>query len=372
MLLMIIDLTFVHQRPNAVSFFWSVSGSLSLVAMALVPELVKLYSSWRFFYTFWCIASIAALVLAFFCYEETYFVRPAVALDGQILVQSATEKYRIYEDWDQVPGGKRPSEALDGHQKQFTLKRYKFWGTITRGGWRRMLASYPQIVLCICNPLIFWVALLNSVNFGAMLSLGETYAAVLSASPYHLSMNNIALVNLAGAVGAVLGWPASGILISKVSQRLAKRNGGVRDAEYYLPAYVLPVLASAASVVLYGLAVQLRWHYIFIYISYLLNSFGTVSMGAANTLWVTEAFPRWAAGGLVVVGGGSYIVSFGISFVILPWVDSQGYAKANIEIGILLLVIGGLLIPVALWGKSLRHYINRRWVRYEVGALRPQ
>jgi hypothetical protein len=235
-----------------------------------------------------------------------------------------------------------------------------------------MLVCYPQILLCICNPLIFWVSLLNSANFGGMLSIGMTYAAVLNASPYNLPINSIALVNVAGAFGALTGWPITGILFSKVAQRLAKRNGGVRDAEHYLPAYTLPVLASTMSVVLYGLTVQLKWHYIFVYISYFLNTFATISMGVANTLWVTEAFPRWAAGGIVVVGGGSYITSFGMSFLILPWVKSQGYAKANIEIGIIIAVIGGLLIPVALWGKGFRHYINRRWVRYEVGALRPQ
>jgi len=369
MLLMIIDLTFIHQRPHAIAFFWSVGSFINLVCLAFTPELVQINSTWRSFYFIWSIPSIIALVLAFLFYEETYFVRPAVAFDGRILVQTATEKFRIYDDWEQVPGGKRLPEVLDGPT---TTRKLNFWGTVPRGGWRRMLVCYPQILLCICNPLIFWVALLNAVNFGGMFSIGTTYAAVLSAKPYELSINSIALVDIAGAFGALTGWPVTGILISKVAERLARRNGGVRDAEYYLPAYALPVLASTMSLILYGLTAQFKWHYIFIYISYFLNTFASISMGIANTLWVTEAFPRWFAGGIVVVGGGSYVVSFGMSFLILPWVNSQGFAKANIEIGIIILVIGGLLIPVALWGKSLRHYINRRWVRYEVGALRPQ
>jgi MFS family permease len=369
---MIIDLTFIHQRPQAIAFFWSVGSFISLVCLALVPQFVKIGNSWRSFYLVWVIPGIVALVLAFFFYEETYFVRPAVAFDGRVLVQTATEKVRIYDDWDEVPGGKALPDVPDDSQWKAISRKLKFWGTVRRGGWRKMMACYPQILLCMCNPLIFWVALLNAIVFGGMLSIGMTYVAILSAPPYNLDINIIALVNLAGGFGALLGWPATGILTSKVSRRLAMRNGGVRDAEHYLPAYILPVLAGAASVILYGLTAQLKWHFIFVYISYFLNTFTTISMGVANTLWVTEAFPRWAAGGIVVVGGGSYIASFGMSYLILPWVKSQGYAKENIQIGVMILVIGGLLIPVALWGKSFRHYINRRWAPYEVGALRPQ
>jgi hypothetical protein len=66
------------------------------------------------------------------------------------------------------------------------------------------------------------------------------------------------------------------------------------------------------------------------------------------------------------------VISSGISFAILLWINSQGFACANIEIGVLTLVVGLLLIPVAFWGKSLRQYIHGRWAMNEGGALRPQ
>jgi MFS family permease len=369
---MIIDITFIPQRPNAITIFWSLGSVVVLVCLSVVPEISKAGDSWRTFYIIWTVPSGIAFLLAFLFFPETYFLRPAIAFDGYILVQSATEKIKLYKDWDEVPGGKALPDIPSSSSWSAALRRLQIFSSIN-GGWKAMAACYPQILMCLLNPLILWVALLNAVVFGGMMSIGITYATVLSAAPYNLPMNIIALVNLAAAVGALLAWPASGLLINRISRRLAIRNAGVRDAEHYLPAFILPILTGAASVILYGITAQNHFHYIFIYISYALNTFASIGLGIANTLWVTEAFPRWAAPALVIVGGGSYVTSFGMSFAVLPWVGGEGYLRENVEIGVLILVIGCLGIPVAKWGKPLRLWIHGRWgMGSESGALRPQ
>jgi MFS family permease len=368
---MVIDITFIHQRPQIISIFWAVGGVIILALLSLTPEIVQAGGSWRTFYRVWTIPSALAFILAFFFYPETYFQRPAVAFDGHIVVQSATEKIQIYKDWDEVPGGKSlPDIPYDS----FILARLKELSTFrtVKGGWKAMSLCYPQILMCLLNPLIFWVALLNAVVFGSMMSIGMTYTTLLSAPPYNLPMNVIALVNLAAAVGALLAWPASGLLIARISRHLAIRNAGVRDAEHYLPAFILPILTASASVILYGFAGHYKLHYMFIYLSYALNTFATVGFGTANTLWVTEAFPRWAAPAIVIVGGGSYITSFGMNYLIVPWMKREGILRENVEIGLMILVVGCLGVPIAKWGKGLRLWIHGRWgMRTESGALRP-
>jgi len=326
---MAIDLTFIHQRPQAIAMLWRIVGFVTGIIFSLFPQLIQAGASWRTFYLIWFIPLAVSVALAFFFFPETYFIRPAVAFDGHILVQSATEKVQIYQDWEEVPGGK----ALPDTPNQSPwIQDLKFWGT-TRGGWRAMLMCYPQILGCLINPLIFWVAILNAIVFGSMVSIGETYVAILAVAPYSLNFRIVALVNLAGALGCLLAWPAAGIMIARVSRRLAMSNGGVRDAEHYLPAFILPIIGGTASIILYGLTAEQKWHFIFFYISFGLNSFTFTSLATANTLWITEAFPHWAAPALVVINGGGYMASFGISFAIQPWVASQGIEGANIEIG---------------------------------------
>ena len=371
MLLMIIDLTFIHQRPQAIAFFWGVGGFFVFLILALIPEINHGNLDWRAFYTIFIIPCGLAVAFAFLFYPETYFLRPAVAFDGRVLVQSASEKVHIYEDWRAIPEGKTLPDTPSQSMWRSTMKGLKFWGQ-TGSGWKGMWACFPQILLCFCNPMIFWVALLNAIVFGSMMTIGETYALTLSSAPYNLSNNIIGLVNLTAAFGALMSWPAAGLMIARISRGLAVKNGGVRDAEHYLPAFIVPIISGIAGLVLYGLTVQYKWHPAGVYIAYLLNSLCSSSLTTANTLWVTEAFPSWAAPALVVVGGVSYTLSFGTSYAIVPWIRSQGHLGTNLEIAGMILVVGGMIVPLAFWGKSLRQYIHGKWGMNQAGALRPQ
>jgi hypothetical protein len=362
-------MTFIHQRPHAIAFIWSiVGGVIPFTILAIIPQIPNSLTNWRSMYLYWAIPGGISVLLAVFFFPETYFLRPAVAFDGRVFAQTASEKIHIYEGWEEVPGGK----ALPDKPETSTVgSRLKVWGK-TSGGWKAMWACYPQILLCFCNPLIFWIALLNAVVLGGVMSISETFVTLLSSEPYALPSQVIGLVHISAALGSVLAWPASGIMVTSISRRLAMRNSGVRDAEHYLPAFALPILSAVISAVLYGLTAQYKWHWIWIFVVAAFNSFGFGGLATANTLWVTEAFPRWAAPALVVVGGGSYVVSFGTSYLIIPWVKSQGYLKTNIEIGIIILVIGGIAVPVSFWGKSLRQFIHGKWGMSAAGALRPQ
>jgi len=369
-LLMVIDLTFIHQRPQAIAMVWTLVGATNMSILSLVPQMTQNTTKWRLFYDIWIIPIAISCLVAFFFFPETYFLRPAVAFDGRILLQSATEKVQIYPDWEAAAMEKNLPDTPQSGWK-LKIRELKFWG-MNDGGWSAMRHCYVQILLCFVNPLVFWVMVLNSLVFAGMISIGITYTSVLTAPPYNMPANLISLVNLAGAVGSFMAWPVCGLLTSSIIRRLAMRNGGVREAEFYLPAFILPVFVTAASLILYGFTVQYQHHFILIYISYALNAFGFVSAATANTIWVTEAFPRHAAAALTVVVGGSYSASFGMSYAILPWIESQGRANAELELAIMIIFVGCIGIPVAFWGKKVRQSIGGKSAGNESGALRPQ
>ncbi|KAJ0162584.1 putative MFS-type transporter [Colletotrichum tanaceti] len=406
-ILIVIDLTFIDERPNALGMFWSIGCSGGLLALPSVTPLSS--PGWRSFYTAWLGPCLAVLVCAFFFLPETYFVRPAVAFNGRILVQDGSEMVQMCDDWDQVPGKDHqmipdkksyddddsasgslsPSTSTSAApvaaaatatgQAASVVPESRWQGMVRRwgvrksgAGFREMWTCYVQTMLCACNPLVFWVAILNALNFGAMLFIGGTYAVVMSQPPYNLPERVVSMVNPVSAIGSLLAWPVSTILTSRVARRLTLRNGGFRDAEHYLIAFLPPILAGAGSVFLYGLTVHYKWNFIWIFVSYLVNSFSAASFGIASTLWVTEAFPRWAAPAMIIVGGAGYMLSFATSYAVTPWLESQGYLGANFQLGAILLIVGGVAVPLAFWGKSLRQYIDGKWGMSEAGALRPQ
>ena len=350
---------------------WSIVAFASASSLVTVPSLTNNGLVWRDFYKYWAFPAAVSCILAFLLFPETYYKRPAIAFDGRLIVQSSEEDVLIYDDVkEHFPDKFLPDAPQDSLARAFSdlcmLPR------AAPGRWRATTRCYVQVLFCFANPLVFWVALDNAMSFAGMIFIGETYGEVLSKPPYNLPQHLVMLINVSSGIGALLTWPAQGPLMTRLLRSLSMRNKGVREAEHYLIMFILPVLAGAASTLLYGLAVQQRWHFILVCIAYGFNGFNYAGMAIANTLWVTEAFPAWAAPALVVVGGGSYVLSFCLSFPLVPWIQNQGMLKVGAELAGLQLGLGLIAVPLAFWGKGARQYIHTRWGEGRDGALRPQ
>lgn len=370
---MIIDMTFIHQRPKAVALLWSLAGFAGTSSLAIVPYLSSHGEDWRKYYHYWSILIAISFVVIFCLYPETYFKRPTVAFDGLILLQSATEKLTVYEDDEtdstiyrdlpDLPTGRRTS--LNGLRDRLGLSRSPF------ASWTAVGHCYHQMAFCVVNPLIFWVFIASSINFAGILFIGATYAQILRSPPYNLPSDLITNVNICSGVGSLFAFPFGGILVGKIIDRLARRNRGVREAEHFLVGYILPVITGALSTCLYGFAVQWKLHFAFYYLADGLNGFSWTTLSISSTLWVTEAFPRWAAPAISVLGGGCYMLGFSMSFAIIPWVAAHGYMLVGIELAVLQIVAGLVAVPIAFKGKNARQAINGKWAYERAGALRP-
>lgn len=231
--------------------------------------------------------------------------------------------------------------------------------------------SYLQIAFCAINPLIFWVVIAAAANFSGTMFIGATYPRVLGAEPYNLSSESITLLNLSNAVGGLLAYPLGVLPVQKILDRLARRNNGVREAEHYLIGLILPVITGALSTLVYGLAAHNGFHLSAFYFANGLNGFSCVAFAISTTMWVTEAFPRWAAPALTVMTGGSYIICFCVLQGQSAWIASHGYDLVGIELTVLQIVFGLVAVPIAFWGKSARQAIHGRWTEERGGALRP-
>lgn len=340
---------------------------------------------WRILYKVATIPAALSTVLILLFVPETYFLRPPVAFDGRVLVQSGTEKVKVYDEWREVParGGttiasmRGLDETLPPALEDVPLHTWRvspFPGLWRRGvaDPRAAVACFVQIFLCLGNPLVFWVALLNAVNFGGMMAIGTGFPLVLAQPPYLLPPQAIGRINFTAALTGLAALPAAFFMLDNIVKRLTLRNRGVRHAEFYLPAFILPVVSGAASVLVYGVAVSRSWPLVFYHLAYGLNAFSYTTGAIANTLWVTESLPQWAAPGIAVVGGVSYIASWGITAALPVWIASWGVTAVCVGLGIGISMVGLLAIPLAFWGQSVRQFINGRWGLYEVGALRPQ
>jgi hypothetical protein len=361
-------MTFIDERPRAIAILWSVAGFFGTGFAAIVPYLSYEGKQWRPYYRYWSIAAMVSVVLVFFLLPETYFKRPTVAFDGLIVLQSATEKTTVFKDIEADSDIYR--DLPDLPTQTGILGRYNIWRS-PFASWTSMGRCYPQIAFCLANPLIFSMIIAISVNYAAMLFIGASYPRILGEAPYNLPSTKLSLVNLSSAVGGLVAYPVGVIPVKKVLDLLAKRNRGVREAEHYLLGLILPVVTGAMSSLIYGMAVEYSFRLGAYYMAYGLNGFSWVTLAIVTTIWVTEAFPRWAAPALAAMSGGGFLISFCLSFATGPWIEAHGFKLVGIELAVLQIVTGLVAVPIAFWGKSARQAMHGRWANDRGGALRP-
>ncbi|KAH7360469.1 major facilitator superfamily transporter [Rhexocercosporidium sp. MPI-PUGE-AT-0058] len=369
--LMLLDLTFIHERIIVLSIFWSVGGAISNAVIAAVPKIDSVFHTWRGFYYVLFLLALLSSVAAYFLCPETYFHRPPLAFDGRVLVQSTAERVTIYETWAEAGLHKALPEAPVTLAK-LRADELKILGLDIPNRWSRMRAIYPQILLLLLNPLVFWVMILNALATTGILAFDLSYGVLLLSPPYSFSIDKVALIKLACAAGSLATFPIVGLLNSKITRRLATRNGGRQSVEHYLPSFILPVITGFLAQLLYGLAAQRKLHYGWIFTSYGMMYFSFISLYTCNSLWAVEAFPCFAAASLAVVMGVSYILPFALSFVIKPWTARVGQLSMHATLGGMILGVGSIGIPIAICGREWRAAILRRYGNMQGGALRPQ
>jgi MFS family permease len=96
--------------------------------------------------------------------------------------------------------------------------------------------------LHVFNTAIAWLAI-----------LATTEASLFALPPYNFSTIAIGNLNIAPFIGFLFGSVFGGPINDWSIVRLARRNRGIYEPEMRLRLYIIPVLAMAAGLLMYGL-----------------------------------------------------------------------------------------------------------------------
>jgi hypothetical protein len=133
-----------------------------------------------------------------------------------------------------------------------------FHGTVTQESIVKMFfRPFGAILL----PPVLWATLVQSVTIGFLVAVSSNVAVAYSEA-YGFQTYQIGLAFIAAIVGAILGIPAGGQMGDMMADWLTKRNGGIRNPEMRLPATALSLITAPLSLILYGVGIQRRLHWI--------------------------------------------------------------------------------------------------------------
>ncbi|KAH7144123.1 major facilitator superfamily domain-containing protein [Dactylonectria estremocensis] len=370
--LIILDATFIHERPFALSIYWCTGGAIVRLFLIALPFTTDLQTQWRPVYDVWFGMCLLSFILILLFVPESFFLRPPVALDGRILVQSGMETVQIYEDWSEISTESNQKPLPDIPPTNTIGNRLKITqapGTT----WRSLPAAYMQMLLCFCNPLIIWVALLSSSILTGVIFLNMTQPAILRSPPWNQDPERVSIyLGVSGIFGSLLALPVTGPLITWSIRYFALRSNGTRHAEVYLPGFIPPVFSAFSSLLLFYLTIRNEWSTLLHYTASALSIFSYASGNVAFVLWMTEAFPNLAAAALALFLFFANMVSFGTGAVLMTAIKNRCITPPSLIIMGIILGLGVVAVPVSFWGKAARQFIHGRFDSTGKTALRPQ
>ncbi|TGJ85875.1 hypothetical protein E0Z10_g2863 [Xylaria hypoxylon] len=340
----IADVFFLHERGKIMALYTSFL-SIGVAFGVLIDGLIVINHPWTVIY------EIASALVAFvFLLIVLTFPETAFSRDGQPLLEAQaqgeqdSEKYRITVE-----------SSVPHPRKRSYLQNLKiFHKTLTEESLFKMSVRPLGVILL---PSVLWASLVQSVTIGFVVAVTSNVAVAYS-DAYGFRAWQLGLAFISAILGSLIGIPAGGQLGDLIADWFTRRNGGIRDPEMRLPAIALSLITTPLALILYGVGIQKKLHWICPTIGLGLLNFSITQATNICLVYVIDSYRPIAGEVTLTVLGFKSLFGFLLSFYTNPWVEQVGYQNA---FGTMAAIAAGVLlfwIPLYFWGSSLRH---RTW-----------
>lgn len=251
----IADIFFLHERGTIMAMY-NCFLSIGVSGGIVISGLITISHDWRVIYKVAAVLIGLVLLLAFFTFPETAYTRRTASEPG-----FGTETQLAADNPCRDAG-----RVEKGHNTDITVSPKNPYLSSLRLFHRQYTdESLVKLALrplgLICLPTVFWAALVQAATIGFLVAVTSNVALAFQIT-YDLETWQIGLFFIAAIIGSLFGIPAGGPLGDKIADHFTKKNGGIRDPEMRLPAMILSLIAAPISLVLYGVSIEYKLHWI--------------------------------------------------------------------------------------------------------------
>ena len=349
------DIFFLHERGTIMAIY-SASLNFGVSIGIMISGAITINLSYRYIY--YVAATLIGLVtiLLFFTMPETSYNRksppsvPSQNIDDSKGKETVTESHQ---------------EIQAKHSYIYTLKLYH--GKLTHESlWHIFLRPLVMLIL----PPVAWATLVMSVTIGFLVAISSNFATAFD-EVYEFEAYQSGLCFAAGLIGSALGIFFGGVVSDWIAEYFTKRNGGVREPEFRLPAISFGLITAPLALALYGAGIEHSWHWLVPTLGLGMLNFSIAQATNVSLVYIVDAYRPVAGETIVAQLGFKSAFGFLLCFYTNPWIDEAGYqnafgAMAGITAAVLL-----CWIPLFIYGKRIRHAslqwrIVARYVQWDV------
>ena len=209
------------------------------------------------------------------------------------------------------------------------------------------------------------ILLLTSVTFGVLVAYtvitSVIYGTVLAMPPLLWTPLKVGLLNLSTLIGLLVGLPTGGYLADIFWRRSARRHDGVGLRESRLLALLPGAIISPLGLIVIGICLQNHLSWVGLAFGWMMSNVGLTAIANILLTYCVDCYPWRSAHIGVMVNVIKNVVSFGISYAVVPWYSAMGPEKQyGTMVGILVFFLL-LNIPLYMYGRRLRTW-SLNWV----------
>ncbi|PSK33718.1 hypothetical protein C7M61_005182 [Candidozyma pseudohaemuli] len=203
-------------------------------------------------------------------------------------------------------------------------------------------------------PIVLWSGFLYGSTLIWYTVLNATEAMVLSAPPYNFSSAMCGLAYASPCVFTVLLYFYAGWVVDWLKVKIARKRGGVSEAEDRLWALILYMILGPASLILWGVGAYHGIHWFGVIIGFGVTA-GLCILGCVNAVtYVVDCYHEVSGEAIAAVVVIRNIMSFAVSYGITPWVQNQGLQNTFIAAAFICLFCLATFLVMMATGKYWR------------------
>ncbi|KAG9794792.1 MFS general substrate transporter, partial [Aureobasidium melanogenum] len=343
------EIHFLHERGRKLGWFIFIQNFTVGIFFFSETYMVSAWG-WRWWYGFLTIFNAVVFLLAFPLASETLWIRPDAATEGVTGVDTGIDLNELTRVTTAHGNTIRP-DIYGPRTWRSDLKLF------TKGSsWDTVPVFYLDLLKGFCHPTLFWLLVLNGAYLGLYIFQASTFAGVLLKPPYSMTFNNLGYVQGAQILVCIGFLPLLGYGSDLVIKFMSQRNNGTYKPEYRLLLLVIPGISTLICAIIYGQAAQYpaEWNRLAVAFPYNFIFFGFLGANIVGITYGIDSFPLKAAPVLVVICAGRGLISFGLSYAVLPSIAALGYDGIMNILGGLTAGITVLAIPIYFFGPYLR------------------
>ncbi|KAH9985936.1 major facilitator superfamily transporter [Xylariaceae sp. FL0662B] len=355
----IADIWFTHERPKYLAWYgWSLAMTGKLAPM--LSGFINVGMGWEWTLR-WCAIWIGiALVYCFFLMEETNYDRPANHSPASDTTNRSA-KFPGDKDDDKT-ATTEVTIAEEGRKAKIVRKSYLQKLSIKdKPRPNRLLHSAVGCLKGFLYPSVVYGGLMYGANNLVWTGVQNATAGTVYTTMYGFSTAGVAAAYSGGVIGVCIGGYYVGKVGSMLTIRLARRNGGISEAEHTLWLFAASMILVPFSLLLYGLGVTYHIHWFGLVFSQTTLSVNSALCISAGLGYAISSYPELSGDMVTTCILIRNTLSFAINWGITPWLNAMGYRNTYIIVAAIGFVWNASMLVMVKIGRRLREKSASRY-----------